>query len=323
LGLRKTSDIDALRIGTAIHYGRMQMINRIVNWREMIANGYTQFGERANDAEQLQKLEYEFHTVITLLEEYNNHWQNQELNFISFEIPFKMEIVNPETGCGTPIFQACGKGDAIIDMGNDRLALNELKTTSDDIALDSDYWRKIRLDAQITLYLLAFDKCKTVLYDVIHKPTIRPTNVPLLDENGEKQVIYADGTRAYTKDGKRLKQSVTDSSIEHLLSRPMTGEEWANKLREHIQKDPFQYYSRMEIARTSRDFEEFKKELWQIQKQIRLSQNKGYWFKNTQACFQPFRCEYFEFCSNNIKEFTETPLGFEFKDNKHPELNEE
>lgn len=66
----------------------------------------------------------------------------------------------------------------------------------EDIQPDSDLWRRLQIDSQISMYVLAARRLgypvECVLYNVTRKPTIKPTAIPLLDELGVKIVLDRD-----------------------------------------------------------------------------------------------------------------------------------
>ena len=58
----------------------------------------------------------------------------------------------------------------------------EHKTTSSDISPGSSYWRQVSAtDLQVSMYAAAFPGA-TILYDVIRKPDLEHSQVPLLDD---------------------------------------------------------------------------------------------------------------------------------------------
>jgi hypothetical protein len=86
---------------------------------------------------------------------YQWRWAGARLEVVATEQAFRVPLVNPATGKATPTFELAGKIDGIVRLEDGRLAVKESKTCSEDLGADSDYWRRLRIDHQITLYMLA------------------------------------------------------------------------------------------------------------------------------------------------------------------------
>lgn len=289
LRLRPAEDSLALRVGSAFHRAK-----------EFEARGLDVF----EAVRGFGLDEYDEETVLRLVTGHQWRWQSDALESIAPEQPFDLPLINPETGAATPTWRIAGKMDGIVRLADGRLALHEYKTTSDDISPGSDYWIRLRLDQQVSLYFIAarasgFD-VQTVLYDVTHKPSIRPYKATPAE------------SRKYTKDGKLYaNQREADE----------TRAEWGERLNDDIAARPDFYFARVEIPRLESDLEEFRAELWQQQLALRLSQRNGHWFRNTSACVTPGRtCEFMHVCHRTDLDQT-TPEGFVRVDDVHPELS--
>jgi hypothetical protein len=91
--------------------------------------------------------------VAAMVLGYEWRWREQSPEIIASEEQFEFPIRNPETGASTPVFAAGGKFDKIVRLADGRLAVMEHKTTSNSIESGSDYWRRLRLDTQISGYI--------------------------------------------------------------------------------------------------------------------------------------------------------------------------
>lgn len=309
LGIVPERDALALRIGTAFHL-----------CRELRDAGI----DPTDAVRALDLSPHEQETVLRLDLGYVWRWQADGFDVVATESAFDVPIINPETGAATPVWRAAGKRDRIVRLPDGRLALQEYKTTSDDLAPDSDYWARVRFDGQITLYVIAaraegFD-VQAIVYDVTRKPAIRPGTVPLVDESGAKIVHDANGDRVMTKDGKKWRETADTAAGYVLQTRPETPEEWGERLTNHIAANPDFYFRRVEIPRLARDIEAFQHELWQQQLSLRACQRSGHWFRNPEACVTPTRtCQYLHICGRDDLA-TNTPEGFRRLDDPHPEL---
>lgn len=233
---------------------------------------------------------YDHVTVLVLLAGYIDH--TQPLTFEAAEQEFHLPLINPESNYPSRTFELAGKIDGLTAD-----AVVEHKSTSEDIGPDSDYWLRLRVDPQISLYALASGRNK-VLYNVVRKPSIRPKQVPELDADGVK-IVRDDVTkeRLTNKNGS-WKQSATEGS--HLVSRPETPDEFGERLREDIKARPDFYFARREIPILDDHLEEFKREVWQQAKLLLECQNSGYWFRNVNK-FTCGNCQYAPLCLQSIQ----------------------
>jgi RecB family exonuclease len=245
-------------------------------------------------------------TVERLLHAYLTYYQADGLNVIASERAFDLPLVNPQTGKESRIYRLAGKIDRIVQLPDGRLAVLETKTTGVSIDDASDYWARLRLDSQISLYVyaarqLGFDVA-TVLYDVIRKPEIGLHRATPQEK------------RKYTKEGRLYANQ---------RERDETPEEFAERLSEDIAIRPEFYFGRREIPRLEADITEAQAEWWQQGKLLRDCQNSGRWFRNTNACLQPFRCTYAEICFAGADPTVSLPTNFKLVENVHPELIQE
>lgn len=338
LGLRRDRDATALRIGGCVHkalerlWGKERGDTPLAIALGVVADNYATLPAWVTNVDAEREWNYERETVAALIQGYWNRWSGETPTAEAVELPFTAPIVNPETGGTSRTFQLAGKIDAIATLADGRLAVVEHKTTSDDLGADSDYWKRLRIDPQISGYMLGakeigFD-CQTVLYDVIRKPTIRPEQIPLIDADGFKVVLNDAGERVFltNKAGERTKPRETGDAEKGwvLQKRPMSPEEWWKKLSDDIASRPDWYYQRREIARLDADMESYAAELWQMSELIREARTKERWPRNTTACIGMSRCDYLDICHLGLEAgVDETPEGFVRLEHVHPELQGE
>lgn len=328
LGWRPTQEVDVLRFGTIMHEAIDGMacgkyISEITDWiREQyfvnISNSHQ---------DNIQSLEYECETAVALTIGYHAAWQNSQVTILESEKPFRLPINNPASSGSSQTFVQGGKRDRILRLPDGRLALGETKTTSEDIGPGSDYRNVLSLNSQICMYVQA---CKaegievdTVIYDCIRKPSIRPSQVALTDENGDKIVLDLNGNRVMTKQGKPRQTGSTEDGYT-LQTRDMTPEEWAAKLTSDIQSRPEYYFQRFEVNLLETDLEQFNEELWAISKDVLTCRGQNRWYRNTNSCRNYNRlCQYYGLCSGQVDCSCDVPEGFERVDSVHQELMSE
>ncbi len=288
LGLRPEDTGFALKVGSAFH----RAIEAVAKGRDPEAA----IAEGLDDP-------YDLALVAAMFDGHQRRWADAHLEVVASELPFDLPLVNPATGAATPIWRVGGVIDAIVRLPDGRLALLEVKTTSRDFAPGADYWLRLHLDSQLSIYVIAArelaHEVETVLYDVMRRPALRPLKAT------------PDVSRKYTKDGRLYANQ---------RERDETPEEFAARVAADIAAKPDHYFARIEIARLDQDLEECRRDLWIQQQTIRACQRADGWYRNPGACFEPFACDYLAVCQHRDLD-TQTPVGFVRSDSIHPELD--
>ena len=322
-GIRPDRESDPLRIGSVMHEALDQRAQGI-DHQETVAWIRANYANVPGWVQDLDAWEVERETCIALFRGYCWRWQNEQIQYRQSEFAFSLPIINPQTGKPSRNFRKGGKIDKDV-YADGRGGIGEHKTTSDDIAPDSDYWQRLRLDQQVSHYYLAAREIgvdvQTVLYDVIRKPNIEPLTIPILDGEGMKIVHDADGNRVFLKNGKP-RQAGNKKEGWTLLSKKQSPAEFGERVLKDCYNRPDWYFARREIPRLESDIHEYEYELWQIQKVIALCQKNHWWYKNTNACLKPYKCPYLSCCTNGQYPLTEVPQGFVRLENIHPELGD-
>lgn len=334
LGVRPSVEAGYFRLGGVFHKG-VEIYNR-PGWcgpggkiADAIAEACQQYETTpawCKSDEQVFKWMVERETVAAMLAGYFWRWGDSDViaETIASEQVFEMEIKNPETGRSTPNFKLAGKIDGIVRLKDGRLAVHEIKTTGEDIDAGSDYWKRLRIDSQISTYVHAARRLgfavETVLYDVAKKPDISPRQIPVLDTEGSKIVLDEFGQRVRTKDGRKWRESGDAAMGFALQTRIETPMEFGARFLADIDERPDHYFVRQEIPRLEADMGEFEQELWDQQLDLRQAQATGRWYRNTNACVGFGKCEYFDVCTNSVDLAVTLPSGFERVENLHPEL---
>lgn len=317
LGIRRTIDGKALRMGSAYHAG-LESLAHHNDLGDACGAARAYYADIDN-----AELEMECQTVMSMLCGYQWRWQSSPLEYVAVEQEWQLPLLNPETGRPSTNFDIGGKIDGIVRLEDGRLAVIEHKLLGDDISVESFLWRRMRIDQQVTIYVLAarrlgFD-VDCVLYDVGRKPTIKPTQVPMLDDAGLKIVVDADGNRVLNKNG-TPRQTASAADGYQIIARDMRPDEWSEKLSNDIAERPDYYFARREVTRLNADIEELQAELWDVQKSLRDAQIENRWFRNVsrQTCDG---CSVFELCSIGFDPQSGTlPDGYQRIVNLHPEL---
>jgi hypothetical protein len=311
LAIRPERTAAPLRMGSAVHEccdgGKMftQHCYGELPGAAIVERTLQHYDAKPADANYVQQWEVERAKIAAMMYGYYWRWPAWE-NVIATEQSFTAPIINPKTGRQSRTFCLRGKMDGIIRLNDGRIALLEHKTTSDDLDSDSQLWRRLRIDAQISIYYMAaLDmgyKVETIIYDMLRKPQYRMSLATPLEK------------RKYKKDG---------TLYANLRDEDETPEAYYQKCMSGITEDPAKYYIRKEVPRTADDLAEAKDDLWGHTQRIKQSQNTGHWPRNTGACLQFGRCPYFDCCTGGYDINSGiVPDGFERVDNVHQELQE-
>jgi hypothetical protein len=230
---------------------------------------------------------------------------------VAREIPFHVEIKNPDSAGTSRTFEHGGVIDAIVRLKDGRLAILEYKTTSSDITLGSDWWIRLRRDAQSSLYWLAAramgHDVQASVYDVARRPAIRPRAVT------QKECKDLERTKTY------FEEFVGDNlpNCEGKETPVLFGA----RLTRLLLDDPHVYFQQAEIARTTAELTATARDVWRWATLIREAQSDGVWPRNPDSCVFPRRCDYFDCCDNpEIDKATSTPSGYVRTTDVHPEI---
>lgn len=324
LGIRRENEGKPLRFGSVFHEALDQLAQGIELEAVITAvmDAYGELPGWCTSEEQITDWFVEAYTCATMVRGYAWRWQNEPIKVVETEHSFRIPLENPASGKESKVYDLAGKIDKIVEWRN-TLAVMEHKTTSEGIEGDADYWKRLMLDPQISIYVIAARKLghnvSTVLYDVVRKPTIAPKMVNDLDENGKKVVLDSAGNRVFKKDGSPRESSDTKKGFELQCHREQP-HEFAERLLNDFYDRPNYYFQRREIPRLDVDIEDAAGEIWHMQKIIRECQRNDRWPRNTQACLKPYRCAFTDICFNGINPMNSLPDGFVRIDNVHPEL---
>lgn len=302
VGIVPIEDKESLRFGTSVHTAL-----------DMLAQGQTPEAVWQYEQDRYAAMTWgtewdrqvELAKVLCMVTGYLERWQNDPIEYVATEQVFEAPITNPETGREARVFCDAGKIDKVISDGT-RIGIMEHKTTTQDFGLDAPYWKKLRLNTQISGYMLRARELgydvSFVLYDVIRKPELRPKSATPIE------------SRKYTKDG-RLYANQRDTNEDIT--------EYAARLQEDIAERPEHYFARKEIPRLDMDLRDYEADLWSSQKMIRFCQVNGYWPKHDERCEDWGGCEYQPICFNGMDpKLGDVPDGFKALDCLHPELQE-
>jgi len=263
-------------------------------------------------SKSLEEWETEKITILYTLIGYRWWYEQQDEGYTveDLELPFDIDLLSPTTGHKLR-GRLRGKIDRVFACGVNRF-VHDYKSTSKAIDSDSSLWSHLRLDTQTRLYTYAADQMGLgmcgVLYDVWHKPGIKPKKLSQADskkfvETGEycggefeisgqeADTIKVDGIVAEKKRGAK----------EGTFQIKETPQMYGARLLDDIYNRPEFYFARKEIVHTAADIEAFKHQLANIYYTIREMSKTNRWWENEHECEATFKCPFIEFCYNNIE----------------------
>lgn len=301
--------------------------------------------------------EFEIVKAEELLRGYDARWTEfvQSLDgILGVEVSFRYPLVNPETGAKSRTFELAGKIDVIIKWEG-RVWIVEHKTSSEDITPGSKYWRRIRMDGQVSMYYdgaeLALDyEVEGCLYDVL----LRPGMNRLLETPEEKRQYTKPKPARPGKPCLTCKTSNQEYAAARGLPKPKvkdmvntpgckdctpprdaepsrlyadqrdhdeTVDEFRERVRSHVRDNLDRYFAHGRVVRLEDELEEFRFDLWRTAAEMRETEKLGHALRNPNSCVTVFGdCDYFDVCSG-VAELDDGEQFYRL-DNMHPELGE-
>lgn len=253
------------------------------------------------------------------------YWQDDAVETLAREVWFRRQVT---------LGRRVGVLDRLLRWKR-RVMLGEYKSTSKSIDSNSVYWKHLRGNPQLSLYLIEAQQLqeegelskygitakdpliKGVLFDVWHKPSIRPKKLtqaeskqflqgekcgeyhgqtfaiithPPLEESPKTKKVYVDGvfTEIYPgkKDGTFAIRETPDMFGARLLS--------------DIQRQPEKHFARREIARTDRELDEADVDFYNLARLTHFMTLRDLWYRNERQCTATYRCPYFTICHDDL-----------------------
>ena len=362
IGLRKTGDRRALDMGTAFHEGihhrnllRMDDVPNTEADAAGVAHGVGKFAEDVPppDSEAYTDYRRDIQVVWALLTGY--FWRyserDRDIRIIDSEREFAVDVEGATQ-------RYAGKIDMLIEYEENglwRRAIVELKTTIYDIAPDSPYMLRLRIDQQVDRYLIASQASGTdadeVIYDVMRKPTTNPvylkwwqtkklgetgqyvTKATPRDGGEEEEILIGvyDKTLLVDDEGKfrgvaSINGTVPEQSEIKSGFNPLeTDEMFGARVLSDIYRNPGYYFRRQPLFRTAEDIEEAKRELLFEMNEIEERTKTKRWPKRTHLCTGFGTCPMLDICVDGHDLETiakQPPGGYRIATNIHEELGE-
>lgn len=279
-GYRPVVEAETHRFGTLFHRGVEPW------WR---GQGEQRIRDAFGLVSSLPADPFDLARVRPLLAGYHLRWGAEPWEVLAVEQEFETDLVNPATGKKSTLWKLAGKLDAVVrHPATGKVYVVEHKTSSEDITPGSDYWRRLRMDAQVSVYydgaLSLGYPVAGVLYDVIGKPQLRPYQV-------------------------NTKRAVAE-----------TPAEFEERVTAAIAENPAKYFQRGDVVRLEAELVDARADAWELAKELREAELAGRHPRNPDACDSKwgYLCPFFDVCTGAGS--LEDASRFTRSTNVHPEL---
>lgn len=353
-GIRPLEDTESQRVGTNWH--KLHEIYRYhANLPEHENGGWSPFDTAIAHLNEVYakvpntKTAEEWETERTILASsfaaYVWYYQNDEVETVATEVGFKLPLRHPGTGLPLPTTEVLvpGKIDRIIRQEG-RISVSDYKSTTKSLDPDSDFWGHLRLDPQLSTYVMALhdlremglldqhgilpgEEIQGAYYDVWHKPQIGAKFVSQGDtekmfgtgeyygqqfafavargDEGVVQGVHVDGQFTTFEVG------TTKGEPNKKVSIRETPAMFGARLLADIMARPSYYFVRKEVSRTDDDVRKFRHEVWSLYQTIKFMRANGYWWRNDQQDSVNSHGSWGQLCYYNVDVSDgHTPEGF-------------
>jgi len=212
-------------------------------------------------------------------------------NFDMVEQVVEKDIVNPETGGVSRSFAYKGKVDGVVGG-----AIIDWKSTADP----AKYIMHRTIGYQLELYALALAETmevniSSVQFRLIKTPQIRLSQIPVLDADGLKIVVDADGARVLKANGAPRESG--DTALGYVLTKEYeSGAAFEARCFTLLTEEPGYLIDEDRFLNDARLLEA-EKWLWAVSKRILDNRKTGFWMRNEHACHNFNRaCDYLPIC---------------------------
>ncbi len=219
---------------------------------------------------------------------YHERWIDEtQWETVAVEREFQVPLVNPETGAESRTFILAGKMDLILrDRRTGEILVGEHKTSSEDVSPGSDYWARLRMDSQVSIYVAAAavsDDVSGCLYDVLGKPGQKP-----LQATPEADRKYTKPTKAEPVPRLYKNQREADETVE----------EYESRMLDHVASNVDRYYARALVVRLESELQAAAADTWHAARMIREAQLADRHPRNPDACHvRGSTCIFFGVCT--------------------------
>lgn len=346
LCLQPVEETSALRMGTNWHKC-LEILTEPAGGSDALIAHLDQAYE--NRPPSVESVDWEVERTVLLYSAlgWRWYWQGDRVKTVAREVLFKRKV--------RPGYMREGRIDRLIrgeePFQNDIYMIGEYKSTGKPIDSGSAYWDTLNMDTQITLYIIEARHAQLagelgeygispddplisgVLYDVWHKPSIRPKKLSQADTekfiadgeyyDEEFEVVAITNTSVGTTVrvngqfvevtfGKPPKPTKKNPNLKTPFSIRETPEMFGARLLADIKENPENHFVRKEISRTDAELARFDEEFYRIARVANIMEKQNLWYVNEHQCHATYRCPYSQICQHNLNvENGNIPEGFQ------------
>lgn len=259
-----------------------------------------------DDDDKYKKFEQSLKLVEMMFNNYIEHYPSEQFEIIEIEKEFTVTIINPETNKPSRNYQLMGKVDGLVKENNNYWIL-EHKTAS---TIDNKYIKGLTMDNQSICYLEALErflsiKIEGIIYNVLLKDYPKP---PKVLKSGKLS----------TASNQKTTPELFNNAIHELGLDTDDYYEYIQYLYDNRK----QYFYREYLTFNEKHIQEWRDELWDLQKDISETINKNRFYKNSSQCVSVYgTCQFFDICSS-LDEDSIIEYNFNKKSSEHEELKE-
>lgn len=219
---------------------------------------------------------------------YHERWIDEtQWETVAVEREFQVPLRNPETGAESRTFVLAGKMDLVLrDRRTGEILVGEHKTSAEDVSPGSEYWARLRMDSQVSIYVAAAAVSESVagcLYDVLGKPGQKP-----LQATPEADRRYTKPTKAEPVPRLYANQREADETVE----------EYEGRMLDHVASHAERYYARAIVVRLESELQAAAADTWHAARLIREAQIADRHPRNPDAChIRGSTCIFFGVCT--------------------------
>lgn len=271
----------AIHLALAKHYAGVKPMDVVAAIEAYFADN----APAQDESERLLKWTEARYMAVAMYNNYLRRWPQEAFKVKDIEKPFELPI-HDVRGMEFPDMKLAGKIDMVAEENG--LWVVEHKSAK---SIDTNYKRKLTLDAQSLIYLDAAEriysqKVNGVIYNVLAK------SVP------EAPAVLKSGQLSQAKN----QNTTPELYREAIAANHMDESSYADFLA-YLESNRREYHYREYLTFTEEDRDEWHRELWQIASDIELAGRLGAFYKNTANCVGFGTCPYFDICTAPDKMF--------------------
>jgi hypothetical protein len=307
-GYRAVETQEALRFGTLVHLALEAW------WKAAPEERFEEAMGALLDTVTPETDLFELARARVMMAGYHARWAEDAKRYevLGVELPFVSALRNPQSGQPSRTWKLAGKLDGVVrEIATGDVYVLEHKTSSEDLSAGGEYWKRLRLDGQVSVY---YEGAKSLghevrgcLYDVLAKPKQKPFKATPEEQRKYTKATKTEQPRLYA--GQRL----TDE----------TPEEYRVRLEEAVLSDEGlnNYFSRGAVVRLETEMNDAMFDVWQIGQAIREGELQDRHPRNPDACTRWGKtCSFFGVCTGEAS--LDDTAKFKLVPSVHPELSD-